>query len=148
MRIGALVPALGLAAALVAPPTLDASPDGGRDRRGRSAYDRSARGRGNAYRSGRRSYRDGYRRGSRRGYHRGQRWSPRYARRPYPAYRSYPRPYPRPYGYRYRYRPAPPVYYVPRPVPYGVPVWPPPYRHGIHGGITIGVPGFGLSLFF
>jgi hypothetical protein len=33
-------------------------------------------------------------------------------------------------------------------VPYGYPLAPPPYRRGVHGGISIGVPGFGLSLVF
>ena len=146
MRIGALVPALTLAAALGAPSTLPAEPDHrSRDRGRRSGYDRPSPGHRDSYRSGRRSYKKGSHRSYTRGYRHGHHRYARRSRRPYYTYRPYPRSYYRPYS---RYRPVRPPYYPPYPVSYGYPLAPPPYRGGVHGGISIGVPGFGLSLVF
>ncbi|MGD8894845.1 MAG: hypothetical protein PVJ73_02315 [Acidobacteriota bacterium] len=146
MRIRALVPTLAVAAALVAPSSLLAEPDHHRARdRGRGpGYDRSSPGHRDSYRSGGRSDRSAYQRGYPRVY-RHRRYTPpprRYLLRSPRAYRY--RPYSRPY---YGYRPVPPAYYPPH-APYGYPVGPPIHRGGVHGGISIGVPGFGLSLVF
>jgi hypothetical protein len=149
MRYGALVPALTIAAALGAPLVAEADHHRHRDRR--TGYDRPSRGHGDTYRSGRRGQkyhrRDkrAFRRGYTHGYHHG-RHHRRYYRYPRHLYRPYPpRVYYRPYS---TYRPVPPVHYTPYPGPYGYPFAPPPYRRGVHGGISIGVPGFGLSLVF
>ena len=154
MKLGALVPALVLGAAIAAPPSLTAAPDQHhrRDRDRRSAGDRAYRGEGP--RGSQRSYRHGHRRGDQRRYHRDYR---RYSRRgarhgyvyrpPRRHYRPYPRPYYRPYGYA----PAPPVYHAPYPAPrfYRGPVYgPPPYRGGLHGRVAIGRPFIGFSLHF
>jgi hypothetical protein len=143
MRTGALIPALALGAALLAPPLAAAdhhrAPENGR----RSGYDRSPRSQGRYERShSRRAYRrdfprDSYRRGHHRPVYRHRRpyyRPPRYYR---PDYRSYYygayRPYPRPY------------YYVPAPPPYGP--WP-RYRGGVHGHVSLGLPFIGFSLHF
>jgi hypothetical protein len=152
MRFGALVPTLVLGAALVAP-TPAAADHHRSSERGRGGYQRSDRGHGDRYspRSHRRYDRNRpY--SSRRG--------PAYRYTPRPRSRSYYRPYGRPYyrpyyyGRRYSYPPAPPAYHpVPRPLPYGYyggPVWapPPPLRGGVHGGVSVGLPFFGFSLYF
>jgi Ni/Co efflux regulator RcnB len=149
MRYGALVPALTVAAALGAP--LVAEADHHRDRDRRSRYDRPSRGHGGTDRSGRRGHK--YRRRDTRASHRGYTHGYHYGRH-HRLYYRYPRHHYRPYPPRvyYRpystYRPVPPVHHPPYPVPYGYPFAPPPYRRGVHGGISIGVPGFGLSLVF
>jgi hypothetical protein len=136
MRLRALVPALVLGGVLVAPPMAEA--DGNRrvDRGHRYGYERSDRGGHYRHRS--------YRRGDHR-YYRGHR--PHYRRYPHRP-RHYHRPHYRPYwGPRRPYRPyyyAPPGYpFVPGPL-YG----PPPYRGGVHGSVSVGLPFVGFSLYF
>jgi len=150
MRLGALVPTLACGAALVVPAVVLAEPGHHRSRdHQRSGYERSSRSHG-GYERGRshRSYSRGYSNRHSRGHHRSYGHHPtyRYRRHSYrPHYRPYYRPYVRPY---YGYRPYPSSYSAPYPVPYGYQVAPPPFRRGVHGGISIGVPGFGLSLLF
>jgi hypothetical protein len=112
LRLRALVPALVLGGALVAPPTAEADGHRRSDRGRRYGYERSDRGdhRGRSHRS--------YRRGQPRGHNRHQR----------PHYRRYQRGFPHAY---------------PGPV-YG----PPPYRGGVHGSVSIGLPFVGFSLHF
>jgi hypothetical protein len=143
MRLGALVPTLVLGVALVAPALAEADHHRSSEH-GHSAYQRS--GRGHRY-----SHHGRYQRGRHEGYRRGhhERRYYRAPRRPY--YRPYHRTYRPYYGRRYYYRPVPPVYYAPRPVPYGYyggPVWAPPPRRGVHGSVSVGLPFLGFSLYF
>jgi len=151
MRPGAVIPALALGAALLAPSAAQADRHHSPERGRRPGYERSDRSHGRYERGhSRRSYR---RAPARHKYTRGlYRSSPRYRRRysrPRPPgyYRpSYRSPYD--YGYRpYRRR-----YYAPRPAPYGYwgPAygpWP-PYRGGVHGSVAVGLPFIGFSLHF
>jgi hypothetical protein len=148
MRPGALIPALAFGAALLAPPIAEADHHRSPERGRRSGYERSNRGHGR-YDRGRsgRSYRRGH---SRRSYKRGH-YRP--SRRHRPSYRprrpGYYRPWSRPY---YSHRPYPHRYYAPYPAPYGYPgpgYGPyPPYRGGVHGSVSIGLPFIGFSLHF
>jgi hypothetical protein len=148
MRLGALVPTLALGAALLAPALAEADHHRSSER-GRAGYHRSGRGYGERY-----SPRGRYDRGHHRSYRHDRGRYYRSHRRPYyrPHHRPYYRPYRRPYYYAPRhYRPAPPVSYAPRPVPYGYyggPVWGPPRRGGLHGSVSVGLPFLGFSLYF
>jgi hypothetical protein len=135
MRLVALVPALVLGGALVAPPIAEADGRRRSDPERRYGYERSDRTgqRGRHYRS--------YRRGHPHHY--------RYHHRPRPYYRPHHRRYRRPYwGPRPPYRP---YYFAPRGFPYAHPgplYAPPPYRGGVHGSVSIGLPFVGFSLHF
>jgi hypothetical protein len=152
MRTHALLSVLALSAVLAAPPLAGAADRHPSSRGGHGDY-RSSHGRGDS-----RSYRAaprGHYAPSRRPAPR-YRYAPRpryrydrpgYAYRPYYATPYYPAPYysapyyPAP-GY---YRTYPPVYAAPYPGhPYGYA----PYRGGVHGGVSLGFPGFGFSLYF
>ena len=144
MRLGALVPALALGAALLTPAAAEADRHRSPDRRRHSGYDRSSRDHRRHY-APRAEPRGHYRPHVRHHYAPRYRHSPPY-RRPY--YRPYYRPHYRPHYWPYApYGPYPPAYHAVPPVPYGY--WPPvPPRPGLHGGVHLGVPGFGFSLYF
>jgi len=130
MRTHALVPAVLLGLALAAPP---AGADGRHSDR-------------DAHRYPSRSYVDRHHSPRGRTYVRPapRRYAPPVRYRYAPPYR-YPGP-------GYYYRPAPRVYYRPAypvpVVPYGYYPAPRYYRGGVHGGVGLGVPGFGISLYF
>ena len=158
MRPGALIPALAFGAALLAPSAAEADRHRSPERGRRPHYERSHRSHGRYERGhSRPSYRRApvhrsYKRG-RHSYKRGQyRPAPRHHHRYYrPRHPGYYRPSYRPH-YFYGYRPYPRRYYAPRPVPYGYPgpaygPWP-PYRGGVHGSVSIGLPFIGFSLHF
>ena len=152
MRPGALIPALAFGAALLAPPVAEAQRHRPPERGRGSHYERSDRGRGR-YERGR--SRPSYRRGhARYSYKRGHyRPSPRYRHSYRPRHPGYARPYYRPYyrsPYSYGYQPYPRRYSGPAPYGYPGPAygpWP-PYRGGVHGRVSIGLPFIGFSLHF
>lgn len=141
LRLRALVPALALGGALVAPPVAEADGHRRADRGRRYGYERSDRSdhRGRHHRS----YRPGHHRGHHRPHYRRYHHGPRHYYRPH--HRRVYRPYwdPRP--------PYRPHYYAPRGFPYAHPgpvYGPPPYRGGVHGSVSIGLPFVGFSLHF
>jgi hypothetical protein len=152
MKLRALVamtPALALGAVLLVPSVAAADHHRSSDRGRRSADGRS-------YRSHDRSQRQGYDRGHRKhdSRWRHQRYG-RYERPPRYRYRYSYRPHPR----RRVFRPTPPVVYAPppgywaRPPAYYGPrgrAWVPgrPYRGGVHGSVSVGLPFFGLYVRF
>jgi len=156
MRTHALLSVLALSAVLAAPPLAGAADRHPSSRGGHGDY-RSSRGRGDGHRAPQYRY-------------------DRRSRRPAPSYRHAPRyrydaPRYRYYGPRYRYYRPGYAYRPYYPVPYGYRTWPhayhprvyvappypaypygygpvAPYRGGVHGGVSLGFPGFGFSLYF
>jgi len=139
MKTQALLPVLVLGAVLVAVPVVGAGDRHSSSRHGEYHSDHH----GDRYRSAPPRYRHDS--------HRHYRPAPRYYSPP-PRHRYYEPRY-RHYGPTYYYAPRPRVYYPPV---YPVPVYPyrayaplpPPYRAGVHGGVHLGLPGLGLSLYF
>ena len=150
MRPGTLIPALAFGAALLAPSAAEADRHRSPERGRRPHYERSHRSHGRYERG---HSRPSYRRAPvHRSYKRGRHSYKRGHYRPAPRHHHrYYRPSYRPH-YFYGYRPYPRRYYAPRPVPYGYPgpaygPWP-PYRGGVHGSVSIGLPFIGFSLHF
>jgi len=149
MRTHALLSVLALSAVLAAPPLAGAADRHPSSRGGHGDY-RSSAGRSDRHRAPHHRYDNRSRRPAPH-----YRYAPRY-RYDAPRYRYYGPRY-RYYGRSYSYRPySVPWYYrtYSRPyvvAPYPAPVYPygyAPYHGGVHGGVSLGLPGFGFSLYF